>query len=57
MRSNIDPDMLLSVFQRRDNLSGFGEIVSNERLTAMIFDALPDELYPTIKVQSIRDPD
>ena len=58
MRSDIGPDMFLSEgFQSRDELSNLGEVVSNERLTTAILDALPEKRYSTIKVQSIRDPD
>ena len=58
MRSNIDSDVFLSgVFQLRDEFSDLGEVVSNERLTPIILDALLDEKYSAIKVQSIRDPD
>ena len=33
-RSEIDPEMIISeVFQLRDDLSGLGEVVSNERVT------------------------
>ena len=58
MSSNIDPDMFLSkVFQLRDKLSDLGEIVFNGRSKTIIIDALPDELYSTIKVASIREPE
>ena len=58
MRSDIDPDVFLSeVFQLRDELSDLGKVVSNERLATIILDALPEEMYTTIKLQSIRDPD
>ena len=46
--SYIDPDVFLSeVLQLRDELSDFGETVSNERLTNIILDALPGERYST----------
>ena len=60
MRSDIDPDVFFSqVFQLRDEFNDSGEVVSNERLatTGIILDALPEEMYSTIKVQPIRDPD
>ena len=58
MKSDIDPDVFLSeVFQLRDELSDLGKVVSNERLATIILDALPEEMYTTIKLQSIRDPD
>ena len=47
----IDSDVFLSeVFQLRDELSDLGEIVSNDRLTIIVLDVLPDEIYSTIKV-------
>ena len=53
-----DADMFLSkVFQLRDKLSDLGEIVFNGCSKTIILDALPDELYSTIKVQSIREPE
>ena len=58
MRSDINPDVFLSeFFQLRDELSDLGEVVSNKSLVTIILDALPEESYSTIKVQSIRDPD
>ena len=57
MRSDIDPDVFLSeVFQLRDEPSNSGEAVPDERLTTIILDALPEEMYSTIKMQSIKDP-
>ena len=57
MRSNIDHDVFLSeVFQLRDELNDLGEVVSNERLTTIILDALPEERYSKLKAQSIKDP-
>ena len=58
MRSDIDSDVLLSeVFRLRDELSDLGEIVSNEHLTTILLDTLPEEKYSTIKAQSRRDPE
>ena len=58
MRSNTDPDVFPSkVFQQRDELSGLGEVVSNERLTTIILDVLSKERYSTMKMQSTRHPD
>ena len=58
MRSDIDLDVFLSeVFQLRDALNELGEVVSNEGLTTIIIDALPEEMYFTVKVQSTSDPD
>ena len=42
MRAAIDPDAFLSeVFKLRDELDDLDEVVSNERLTAIILEALP----------------
>ena len=58
IRSDIDPDVFsFEVFQLLDDINDLGEVVSNERLTTIILDALPEERYSTFKVQSIRDPD
>ena len=58
MRFDIDPDVFLTeVFQLRDELIDLGEVVSNERLKIIILDAVPEEMYSTIKVQSTRDSD
>ena len=58
MRSHIDSDVFLSeVFQLREELSDLSEVISNERLTTIILDALPEERYSTVEVQLIRDPD
>ena len=57
MKADTDPDVfLLEIYQLRDELSDLDELVSNERLTTIIIDALPAEKYSTIKVQAIRDP-
>ena len=57
MRFNIDHDVFLSEgFQLRDELSDLGKVVSNEHLTTIILDALPEERYSKLKVQSIKDP-
>ena len=34
-----------------------GEAVTDERLTTIILDALTQETYSTVKMQSIRDPE
>ena len=58
MRSHIDSDVFLSeVFQLREELGDLSEVISNERLTTIILDALPEERYSTVEVQLIRDPD
>ena len=57
-RSDIDPDVFLSeVFQLRDELDDLGETVTDEALTTIILDALPEEMHSTVKMQSVRDPD
>ena len=57
MRSDIDPDVVLSeAFQHCDKLD-LGETVTEERLTTILLDALPEEMYSTVKMQSVRDPD
>ena len=44
MMSGINPDVFLSeVVQLRDELNDLGEVVSNERLTTVILDALPEK--------------
>ena len=51
MRSDIDPDMFLAeVFQLRNELSDLGEAFSDERLTTIILDTIPEEMYFTIKI-------
>ena len=57
MRSDIDPNVFLSeVFQLRDEIIDLDEIVSNRRLTTTILYAVSEEVYSTVKVQSIREP-
>ena len=57
MRFNIDQVVFLSEeFQLRNELSDLGKVVSNEHLTTIIFDALPEGRYSKLKVQSIKDP-
>ena len=58
MRPGIDPDVFLSgSLQLRDELDDLGETVTDERLTTMILDALPEEMYSTVRMESVRDPD
>ena len=58
MSSDIDSDVFISqVYQLRDEFSDLGEIVFNERLSTAILDALPEEMYSTVKIQTIRDLD
>ena len=52
------PDLFLSeINQIRDELGVLDETVSTERLTTIILDALPAEMYSTVKLEAIRDPD
>ena len=49
MRYDIDPDVFISeLFQLREELSDLDEVVSNERLTTFILDALPEVRHYTI---------
>ena len=48
---------LSEVFQLRDELNGFGKTATNERLTTIILGALSEEMYSTVKMQSMRGPD
>ena len=53
MRSDINADVYLSeIVQLRDDLNDLGEVVSNERLTTIILDEVPQDVYSTIKRQS-----
>ena len=58
MKPDTDPDVFLSeINQIRDELGVLDETVSMERLTTIILDALPAEMYSTVKREAIRDPD
>ena len=58
MRPDIDSDVFLSeVFQLCDELNDLSEALTYERLTTIILDTLPEDMYSTVKMQSIRDPD
>ena len=51
------PDVFLSqINQIRDELSVLDEVVSTERLTTIILDALPDEMYSIVKLEGMQDP-
>ena len=51
MRPDINPDVFFSeVFQLSDELRDLGEAVSDERLTAIFLDALPEGIYSIIKM-------
>ena len=57
IRFNIDHDVLLSEgFQLSDALRDLSEVISNDHLTTIILDALPEERYSKLKLQSIKDP-
>ena len=57
-KSDIDPDVFLSeVFQLLDERIDLREAVTDERLTTIILDALPEKIYFAVKMQSIRDHD
>ena len=50
MKSDIDPDVFLSeVFQLFDELIDLGEAVTDECLTTIILNALPEERCPVPK--------
>ena len=58
MKSDTDPDVFLSeINQIRDELGALNETTSTERLTTIILDALPVDMYSTVKLEAIRDPD
>ena len=58
MKSDTDPDVFLSeINQIRDELGVLDETVSMERLTTIILDTLPVEMYSKVKLEAIRDPD
>ena len=53
MNPDTDPDVFLSeINQIRDELSVLDETVSMERLTTIICDALPAEMYSTVKLET-----
>ena len=58
MKPDTDPDVFLSgINQIRDELGVLDETVSTERLNTTIPDALPAEMYSTVKFEAIQDPD
>ena len=58
VKPDTDPDVLLSeIDQIRDELSVLDKVVSTERSTIIILDALPAEMYSTVKLEAKRDPD
>ena len=57
-KSDTDPDVFLSeINQIRDELDVLDETVSTERLTTITLDALTAEMYSTVKLEAILDPD
>ena len=57
MKADTDHDVfLLEIDQMRDDLSVLDEEVSTERLTTIIRDTLPAEIYSTVKLEAIRYP-
>ena len=54
-----DPDVFLSkIYQMHHELDVLDETVSTGRLTTIIIlDALPAEMFPTVKLEAIRYPD
>ena len=58
MKADTDPVIFLSeINQLRNELSDWDKVVSTEHLTTIILDALPGEIYSTIKLEVKRDPD
>ena len=58
MKPDPDPDVFLSeISQIRDELGDLDETISTGRLTTIILDALPAEMFSTVKLEAIRDPD
>ena len=58
MKPDTDPDVFLSeINQIRDEFGVLDDTVSTERLTTIVLDALPAEMYSTVKLEAIRDPD
>ena len=58
MKPDTDPDVFLSeIKQIRDELGVLDETVSTERLATIILDGLPAEMYSTVKLEAIQDPD
>ena len=58
MKPDTDPDIFLSeINQIRDELCLLDETVLTECLTTIILEALPAEMYSTVKLEAIQDPD
>ena len=57
-KPDTDPDISPSeINQIRDELGALDETILTERLTTIILDALPAEMYSTVKLEAVRDPD
>ena len=58
MKPDTDPDVFLSeINQICNELGALDETISTERLTTIILDALPADMYSTVKLEAIPDPD
>ena len=58
MKPDTDPDVFLSeTNQICDELGALDKTISTERLTTIILDALPADMYSTVKLEAIRDPE
>ena len=58
MKPDTDRDVFLSeICQIRNELIVLDEAASTERLPTIILDALPAEMYSTVKLEATRDPD
>ena len=58
MKPDTDPDVFMSeINQIRDELSVLDDVFSTERLTTTVLDAWPAEMYSTVKLKAIQDPD
>ena len=58
MKPDTDPDVFLSeINQICNELSALDKTISTERLTTIILDALPVNMYSTVKLEAVRDPD
>ena len=58
MKPDTDPGVFLSeINQIRDELGILDETISTECLTTMTLDEFPAEMYSTVKLEAIRDPD
>ena len=58
MKPDTDPDDFPSeTNQIRDELGALNETISTERLTTIILDALPADMYSAVKIEAILEPD